>query len=510
MVALVTTAPNLTLLPVGAIDPNNYNPNRMTDEEFAEYVTEVRRLGRIPKPIVVRPIGSRYEIVDGEHAWRAANEVGFDEVLCEIVEADDFEARRQTLKRNQHGTHDALAEGLMLQEMLELRQLSRRGLADELNISEGTIRNRLGYVEALELRNAYAGADHQNEIRKMSLRQIDTYLSLPEELRDRWCDAGAIARHFDKKPGMHDDHRILRELHCITEAGLADLIDFRIHKFNDTFRELLPLAEWLDEHELLVDAAKYVRPVADARLSAAFLERLPCKQDRDVLRALLSPEQWREILCDCHSRSRDERDCYLRVGPAVRAALDNLGVDKTDVADPKLAQQLKAIQEAPEFIRTASFLSSSEKAWLAEEDYEVDADVLLAAKEQTCTKLRQQRRDSSACADRSNNLDEVYSVFMDCLKSLVRPKQMFQHDELFGDVDALLEATVSRLAEALPADEIPQLGWSLSDVLRDRLLRLAVSELHLIGGLVLDGGRDAALLRWINASPKGNKASVNQ
>ena len=115
------------LLPVSALEPNDYNPNHMTDERFAELVEEVKHLGRLPKPVVARPNGdARYTIVDGEHGWRAAQEAGLSEIAVEIVEADDFEARRQTYKRNQHGEHDPVLLGRMFRQMMEERGLSQR------------------------------------------------------------------------------------------------------------------------------------------------------------------------------------------------------------------------------------------------------------------------------------------------------------------------------------------------------------------------------------------------
>ena len=59
-------------LPVGALKANDYNPNWMPEEAFAELVKEVRHLGTIPKPIIVRPKGKKYVVVDGEHGWLAA------------------------------------------------------------------------------------------------------------------------------------------------------------------------------------------------------------------------------------------------------------------------------------------------------------------------------------------------------------------------------------------------------------------------------------------------------
>ena len=59
------TAVATTTLPLKALQPNDYNPNQMADERFAELVEEVRHLGRLPKPVVARPNGDgQYVIVD--------------------------------------------------------------------------------------------------------------------------------------------------------------------------------------------------------------------------------------------------------------------------------------------------------------------------------------------------------------------------------------------------------------------------------------------------------------
>lgn len=143
-------------LSIGQIRPNDYNPNRMPDNDFAELVAEVRHLGRIPKPVVVRESGDDFEIVDGEHGYRAAKECGFTEVPCEIVDAGDFEAMRQTYKRNQHGEHNPVLEGLMFRSMLAGSDLSQRELAKKIKVSEGKIRNAILYADASDLPAEYA------------------------------------------------------------------------------------------------------------------------------------------------------------------------------------------------------------------------------------------------------------------------------------------------------------------------------------------------------------------
>ncbi len=108
----------IVTLRTDTLKPNSYNPNQMTDDEFAECLAEVRHLGRLPKPVIVRPNGAGYTIVDGEHGWRCAVEAKLDTVACEVVEVDDFEAMRQTYKRNQHGAHNPVRLGQMFERMV--------------------------------------------------------------------------------------------------------------------------------------------------------------------------------------------------------------------------------------------------------------------------------------------------------------------------------------------------------------------------------------------------------
>jgi ParB family chromosome partitioning protein len=184
----------ITVLPVDRLHPNEYNPIRMTKAEYAELVAEVRHLNRLPKPVVVRPNGDGYTIVDGEHGWRAANDVGLSEVPCEVIDADDFECMRQTYKRNQHGTHDPLRLGRMFRRMMEDRNLSARALAEEIAVSEGTVRNAVMYAEAADMRNSYAPAipdENEKKISALSVRQVRCYVKLGGRLADLWLNAKA-------------------------------------------------------------------------------------------------------------------------------------------------------------------------------------------------------------------------------------------------------------------------------------------------------------------------------
>ena len=73
-------------------------------------------------------------------------------VPCVVIEADDFEAMRQTYKRNLRWRKLPLALGVLFQRMMQERDLSIRGLAREIDVPEATIRHHLDYAKAAELR----------------------------------------------------------------------------------------------------------------------------------------------------------------------------------------------------------------------------------------------------------------------------------------------------------------------------------------------------------------------
>lgn len=65
---------NLTVIdiPLEAIQPNPWNPNRQTERQFEAEVESIRANGFI-SPIIVRKQETHFEIVDGEHRFRAMN-----------------------------------------------------------------------------------------------------------------------------------------------------------------------------------------------------------------------------------------------------------------------------------------------------------------------------------------------------------------------------------------------------------------------------------------------------
>jgi len=265
-------AANVEMADVGEFVPNSFNPNRMTDERYRELLVEVKRSQAIAKPVVARRIDGKREIVDGEHNWRAAVDAGLQHIPCIMLEIDDFESMRQCYKRNQGGEHDPLREALMFHDMMKSRGLSQRGLAEEINVDEATLRNRLKYLKALALRKGSAVDDLQvgrddydadcRVIGELTLDQVKAYLKLPPEFRDKWVDHGAKMNML-RQPFFFADRQAVAGdslIERIAAAGLVDLVN--IDHWVTSLPALGKFALWSGDHILLQNVESYVRPAA--------------------------------------------------------------------------------------------------------------------------------------------------------------------------------------------------------------------------------------------------------
>lgn len=125
------------LLPIGEVEPNAWNPNQMSDRTFQAAQESLLAYGFVT-PIVVRPHPedpARFEIIDGEHRWRAMRAFG-DEGLppgvsdalkdlvarglipAQVVPMPDAWAKKFTIIANEtRGRADAVELGVLLQEL---------------------------------------------------------------------------------------------------------------------------------------------------------------------------------------------------------------------------------------------------------------------------------------------------------------------------------------------------------------------------------------------------------
>lgn len=89
-------------LPIDAITPHPDNRPLGIEQtkinHLADLIAQNGYYGS--RPIIVRPMGDGYQIIEGEHRWRACKKLGYKSVLCEVHERDDQEALARLIAGN--------------------------------------------------------------------------------------------------------------------------------------------------------------------------------------------------------------------------------------------------------------------------------------------------------------------------------------------------------------------------------------------------------------------------
>jgi hypothetical protein len=108
-------------VPLGALRPNSWNPNRMDEFMFEKELNSMRAFGFVD-PVTVREITDGvFEILDGEHRWRAAKVLDMKMIpIWNLGNVPDAVAKQLTIVLNEtrgRSDSDKLAE--LLKDLLE-------------------------------------------------------------------------------------------------------------------------------------------------------------------------------------------------------------------------------------------------------------------------------------------------------------------------------------------------------------------------------------------------------
>lgn len=134
-------------IPVEAIDANPDQPRRVFDPEYVERLAESIRQHGVLQPVVVRRMGSRYELVVGERRWRATQRAGLATIPAVVADVDARDRLELALVENVQRrdlnpielAHAflALSEGGTSQEAIGRRVgLDRSSVANHLRLLE--------------------------------------------------------------------------------------------------------------------------------------------------------------------------------------------------------------------------------------------------------------------------------------------------------------------------------------------------------------------------------------
>ena len=136
-------------IPVSKILPNPAQPRLSYDEDsLTELADSIREHG-VLQPILVRPSGSKFELIAGERRWRASGMAGRESIPAIVVEFDESTALEVSIIENlQREDVSPLEEATMFKKMTDAFGYSVRQLAQKVGKDKGYVENRLRLADA--------------------------------------------------------------------------------------------------------------------------------------------------------------------------------------------------------------------------------------------------------------------------------------------------------------------------------------------------------------------------
>lgn len=119
------------------INPNDWNPNEMSESEFAMLLDNISRLGFADPLLVTKNGDNKYKVVDGEHRYRAALLAGIEDIPAVVVELTEEDQRLQTVRMNQiKGEWNPTKFNALVNDMMQKKELTIEDAAYELGFAD--------------------------------------------------------------------------------------------------------------------------------------------------------------------------------------------------------------------------------------------------------------------------------------------------------------------------------------------------------------------------------------
>ncbi len=129
---------------IDLIDPSPYQPRTRFREETLEELARSIRASGIIQPLILRPKGSRYELIAGERRWRAAQRAGLPRVPAMVRDVPEELALEITLVENiQREDLNAIEQARAFERLMTEFQLTQENVADRTGKDRTTVANAI-------------------------------------------------------------------------------------------------------------------------------------------------------------------------------------------------------------------------------------------------------------------------------------------------------------------------------------------------------------------------------
>lgn len=186
-------------IPIHIVDTSPFQARLDFDDEAVRDLAASIKVHGVLQPLIVRPKGSRVELVVGERRFRACQLLGWTRIPAVVRDLDDRHAAEMVMIENlQRRDLNPIEEARGYERMLTTFSLTQQQLAERLGLSQSAIANKLRLLRLPEEVRELVSAG------KLSERHARALLRLEDEERQvawaRWAvEKEATVRELERR-----------------------------------------------------------------------------------------------------------------------------------------------------------------------------------------------------------------------------------------------------------------------------------------------------------------------
>lgn len=140
--------PGYSEIRVSRIDANPFQPRKEFDPDRLRELAESIRAEGLLQPIVVRPVGSRYQLIAGERRWRACQSLELKMIPARVIDASDASSASISLIENlQRAELNPVEESLGYASLIRDFDLTQEDVAERVGKGRATVANALRLLQ---------------------------------------------------------------------------------------------------------------------------------------------------------------------------------------------------------------------------------------------------------------------------------------------------------------------------------------------------------------------------
>src|SRR5947209_5471697 len=129
---------------IDLIEPSPYQPRTKFHEQALDELARSIKTSGIIQPLVVRPTGSRFQLIAGERRWRAAQRAGLTKVSAIVKQVPDELALEMTLVENlQREDLNAIEAAHAFERLMHEFELTQEAVAERTGKDRATVANSI-------------------------------------------------------------------------------------------------------------------------------------------------------------------------------------------------------------------------------------------------------------------------------------------------------------------------------------------------------------------------------